>query len=108
MPPRGSAEGGGGGGDLGAAAGRVGGSTRGGWSGGGNQGTLGEKVVARALECLERLCCSEDCERFMTPLAREVRFAFAKKRKQVEFGQRLCQKTALDWAVAQMSDPTAK
>ena len=74
VPPRGSTEGGG---SLGAAAGWVGGSSRGSWRGGGRQTTLGEKVVARALECLERLCGSEDCERYMTPLAREVRFAFS-------------------------------
>lgn len=38
--------------------------------------SVGEKVVARALRCLEGMCCSKQCERFMTPLAREVRFEF--------------------------------
>lgn len=43
--------------------------------GGGRGGvSLDEKVVARTLDCLEKLCRSEECERFMTPLAREVRF----------------------------------
>lgn len=77
VPPRGSTEGGGGGG---VAAGWVGSSGRGGRSGGGIQGTLGEKVVARALECLEGLCGSEECERYMTPLAREVRFSLVPKK----------------------------
>ncbi|CAM9135285.1 unnamed protein product [Scytosiphon promiscuus] len=66
VPPGGSA-----GGAGGATDGRPKGSRHGnkGWRAG---GTLGEKVVARALECLERLCSSQQCERFMTPLAREV------------------------------------
>ncbi|CAM9692403.1 unnamed protein product, partial [Ectocarpus sp. 8 AP-2014] len=44
---------------------------------GGRRGrnTMGEKVVARTLESLERLCDSPQCERFMTPLAREVAIA---------------------------------
>lgn len=71
VPPRESPGGGG------TTVGWVGSGGRGGWGGGGRQGTtLGEKVVARALECLERLCGSEECERFMTPLAREVSFTF--------------------------------
>lgn len=83
VPPRGTTGdvgghvGGGGGGST--TAGWAGSSGRRGWSGGGRQGTLGEKVVARALECLEGLCGSEECERFMTPLAREVGFACSKK-----------------------------
>ncbi|CAM9532484.1 unnamed protein product [Ectocarpus sp. 13 AM-2016] len=44
---------------------------------GGRRGrdTMGEKVVARTLESLEHLCSSQQCERFMTPLAREVAIA---------------------------------
>lgn len=38
--------------------------------------SVGEKVVARALRCLEGMCGSKQCERFMTPLAREVRYEF--------------------------------
>eukprot|EP00752_Nemacystus_decipiens_P012189 g10806.t2 len=72
VPPREPPGGGSGGGTT---AGWVGVNWRGGGSGGGRQGSMGEKVVARALECLERLCGSEDCERFMTPLAREVAVA---------------------------------
>lgn len=46
----------------------------GGREAGGGRGwvSLDEKVVARTLGCLEKLCRSEECERFMTPLAREV------------------------------------
>ena len=39
--------------------------------------SVGEKVVARALRCLEGMCGSKQCERFMTPLAREVRYVFS-------------------------------
>lgn len=44
----------------------------GGWVAGRGWASVGEKVVARALACLEGLCRSKQCERFMTPLAREV------------------------------------
>eukprot|EP00903_Cladosiphon_okamuranus_P012353 g11582.t1 len=71
VPPRASS----GGGVDESATGWMGGSGSGGWNGGGRKGTLGEKVVARALESLERLCGSDEYERFMTPLAREVALA---------------------------------
>lgn len=76
VPPEGSPGNGSGRGsgrvDGGITAGWAGSGGHGAWRGGRRQGTLGEKVVARALECLEGLCGSEECERFMTPLAREV------------------------------------
>lgn len=51
-------------------------------AGGGTALGVGEKVVVRALECLEKLCVSQQCERFMTPLAREVGFTnTARQRK---------------------------
>ncbi|CAM9393588.1 unnamed protein product [Hapterophycus canaliculatus] len=69
VPPRGPTEGGS------SAVEERPASNRGRDSGGRAIGTLGEKVVARALKCLEKLCSSQQCERFMTPLAREVALA---------------------------------
>ncbi|CAB1113910.1 unnamed protein product [Ectocarpus sp. CCAP 1310/34] len=62
----------GGGGTNGPMTGSVASSGKGGRRG---RDTMGEKVVARTLESLERLCSSQQCERFMTPLAREVAIA---------------------------------
>ncbi|CAM9675898.1 unnamed protein product [Ectocarpus fasciculatus] len=59
-------------GTNGAVTGLVASSGKGGGRG---RDTMGEKVVTRALETLERLCSSQQCERFMTPLAREVAIA---------------------------------
>lgn len=67
VPPGGSKGGSGGSATEGRPAGNRGSNS--GWS---TAGTLGEKVVTRALECLEKLCSSQQCERYMTPLAREV------------------------------------